>query len=495
MTLRSISFLLAALGSTVAASGLQAKALYVSPTGNDATTWANNSSTSPWKTITKAGQSALAGDTVNIAAGTYIQPLKVLNSGTASARIVFQPWSGNKDVIIKKYTVDIAGKSYITIKNLIVQDVYISNPNGAGDTIGIAVSAPSTGVTITGNTIKNTTGSAIAAWGAGPGSGPGGRTATYDYKGVRNLLVEANIIQDAVVNGWNEAITIAYGVDNFFVRNNFLTRSASINNSNGGEAIDIKEGASNGFIYGNLITQYNGNMIYLDAGGHDGDYAPSNPPKLTNIKIYNNYLYKNDFKRFHGIMLVSEGHGTIDGVNIYNNRLRNNGGSGILIYLHPAMQADAVIKNVNITNNSLFDNGQALNDPDPNWSGGIEVSPYDNSTASIGQHLQNISIRNNATYKSAGAVRRGIYIGGLELNLGAGYVVYSNNTDTNPSDNADSAVNPFVNGASGDFTLVAGTFAVDHGAPLGTLGVPTLDAAGVWRPLGNGVDIGAYESY
>lgn len=482
-------------GSALLAPNAQAKMLYVSTTGNDAVTYANNSVTQPWRSVTKAGKSALPGDTVNIGAGNYVQPLKVANSGTSSARIVFKTQSGNRDVTIQRYTVDISGKSYITIKDLIIQNVYKDVPSGP-NTIGIAVSGPSKGVTISGNIIVNTSGSAIAAWGTGdydPTTNTG-RTATYDYKGIQYLIVENNIIFNAVVNGWNEAITIANGVDTFFIRNNTLSRSATINNTSGGEAIDIKEGASNGYISGNKISQYNGNMIYLDAGGREDQpgvltYAASNPPKLKNINVYNNVVSNNTYCICNAIMLAAEGHGSMDGIKIYNNLINNNGGSGVTIYAHPSMKPDSVIANVSIANNSFYNNGWTPNATEENYHGDIDINTE--NSPNVTANFKNIAIRNNAGFKSVGYIQRGISVSAYEL----GYVTVSNNSDTVVNDELNGATNPYVNAAARDFRLNAGSSAIDQGAPVGVAGIPSVDITGAVRPKGQGVDIGAYESF
>ncbi|MDQ6925062.1 MAG: DUF1565 domain-containing protein, partial [Candidatus Eremiobacteraeota bacterium] len=63
------------------------RALYVSPTGDDAGT---GSAAAPFRTIAKAAQTARAGDVVTIANGTYSGSVIVANSGTSAAPIVFQ---------------------------------------------------------------------------------------------------------------------------------------------------------------------------------------------------------------------------------------------------------------------------------------------------------------------------------------------------------------------------------------------------------------------
>lgn len=59
----------------------------------------DGSSEAPFRTLAKAGEAALAGDTVIVRSGTYRETLKSKNSGTASSPIVFRAEEG-ADVVI-----------------------------------------------------------------------------------------------------------------------------------------------------------------------------------------------------------------------------------------------------------------------------------------------------------------------------------------------------------------------------------------------------------
>jgi len=101
-----------ALVLLVAATGASAKDLYVdSANGNDSVSYANNSASSPWRTLGRAvwgstnpsapngNEAARAGDVVRVLGGThtapasnerYVPAFNPANSGTASSPIVFQ---------------------------------------------------------------------------------------------------------------------------------------------------------------------------------------------------------------------------------------------------------------------------------------------------------------------------------------------------------------------------------------------------------------------
>jgi len=73
----------------------------------------------PWKTITKANQTLVQGDTVYIKAGTYTSYIAPNNSGTSSNRITYQNY-GTDVVMISgtNYAVYLNGKSYITVQGI-----------------------------------------------------------------------------------------------------------------------------------------------------------------------------------------------------------------------------------------------------------------------------------------------------------------------------------------------------------------------------------------
>lgn len=73
------------LAILLASTGAWAKSLYVSTTGSDSVTYANNSISQPWATWAKARSGALAGDTVIFRGGTYTVSSAVTGGATGSA--------------------------------------------------------------------------------------------------------------------------------------------------------------------------------------------------------------------------------------------------------------------------------------------------------------------------------------------------------------------------------------------------------------------------
>jgi hypothetical protein len=86
----------------------------------------------PWKTITKANQTLVAGDTLYIKAGTYDSYIAPRNSGSAFDRITYRAF-GSDTVTIQdaSYGILLDGKSYITVQGInfynLDQFMYLQN--------------------------------------------------------------------------------------------------------------------------------------------------------------------------------------------------------------------------------------------------------------------------------------------------------------------------------------------------------------------------------
>jgi len=109
---------------SVICTSIEAKMYYVDtkhPLSND-----NNAGneTLPWKTITKANQTLVAGDTVYIKAGTYNTCISPNNTGTSQKPITYMNF-GTDSVIISDavYGINLIGKSYINIKGITMRNL------------------------------------------------------------------------------------------------------------------------------------------------------------------------------------------------------------------------------------------------------------------------------------------------------------------------------------------------------------------------------------
>ncbi|MGV8083352.1 MAG: DUF1565 domain-containing protein [Coriobacteriia bacterium] len=101
-----------------------ASAYYVSPSGSD-----TNAGTlaSPWRTVQKAANTAKAGDTVYVRAGTYSERVTVSGSGTASAPILLRGYEGERPLVTQGFALT---GSYITVQQFEITPGYQGGSNG-----------------------------------------------------------------------------------------------------------------------------------------------------------------------------------------------------------------------------------------------------------------------------------------------------------------------------------------------------------------------------
>lgn len=248
---------------------------YVATTGSD-----NNpgSSAQPFRTINKAAQVARAGDVVTIRGGSYSETVRVANSGTSSAPIVFQAETRGSVVLTGgNYRFQPAGytnvyttgaQQYVTVRGLIFRQYSpISNPNiHAVEAVGgwviedclfdaagyTAIQVMGPNVTVTRTTIQNTYLLAIAAY-----------------------------INDGVSTSPQDPRYLA--VDNLRITDVILTRNATapLSTSSNGPGYSNKLIQTRGLVVDNIESYQNrGPGLWLDA-------------KHSNYVIRNSYFHDN----------------------------------------------------------------------------------------------------------------------------------------------------------------------------------------------------------
>ncbi|HID38066.1 MAG TPA: T9SS type A sorting domain-containing protein [Calditrichaeota bacterium] len=415
-------------------TALLATTYYVSPDGSDSNP---GTEASPWKTIQKAANTAVAGDVVYIKAGIYDESVVIANSGTADNYITFSAHpgdelqakisSGSSDIFDDKH-IKIIGKSYIKISG-----IHIENAKH-----GIRIEGPSEGVVLENNYTYNTGSSGISVWGVPWQSDPG------NYDNIKDIVIKNNVIEKACNGGSNECITLANGVKGFEITYNTVKNGGDA--TNGGEGIDIKEGCSNGTIAYNEIYNLNRRAIYLD-GGTNSEATPFGKPVVENIEIYNNHCYNQT--KGQGLAIMTEGPGDVRYIKIYNNIFHDNASDGIMYYKHP--DGSGVIHDITAINNTIYNNGR----------NGI-LSNFSTS--------YNMITRNNICYQNA---NKDIYL----------------QSGSNTADHNLEGTDPlFVDAANGDYHLQSGSPAIDAGT---NTDAPALDYDGNVRD--GSTDIGAFE--
>src|SRR5665811_131627 len=276
-------------------------AFYVAKDGNDANP---GTEALPWRTIQKAANTLVEGQTVYVKQGTYNEQIKPRNSGSPERYITFSAYPGHivtidgkgLNVPIYQGLFYMEGLSYIKISGF-----KIVNSSFGGIVAEIKWTTPvtpSTNLIIEKNYINNIASSAIFVWQG------------------KNVLIDGNEITKAqTMEGLdqqlNEPISLVE-VDGFEIKNN------KIYDNMFGESIDVKEGTSNGKIHHNEISKQSSAGIYVDAQGkaaHD-------------IEIFSNKIYDGKATG-RGIAIAAENGGSLKNVKVYNNLVYNNAATGI----------------------------------------------------------------------------------------------------------------------------------------------------------------------
>ncbi len=450
---------------------ISSQVYYVAMNGSD-----NNPGTEeqPWRTITKAANTLVAGDTVYVKQGTYNERVIPQNSGTPGKYITYAAYSGNNVTIdgtgisIPEWNglVEIRGKNYIKISGFRIMTsgwVGVFVPKGPS---GEAYSnyGGSSYITIEKNYIYNTYSSAVL----------------MQYG--NNYIVDSNEIvlgNNALSNARvEEIISIQNNVDTFEVKNNHIYNSGQP--QYGGEGIDAKWNVSNGKIYNNHIHDTKSNGIYVDSwvgSWYWGDNSQIGHGYARDIDVFNNIIHDTGGS---GIAVSTETGGNVDRINIYNNIAYNNKRNGIMV---PAYADESspigFIKNIKIINNLAYNN----------WEGGIAIGYWKT-------FVNNVTVRNNIfsqnqqyqiMLKSASDIQNII----VDNNLIDGYRNFTEgNYHEIKGSNYIEEDPQFVNPTSADFHLRSTSPAIDNGSPNGA---PNTDFDGNSRPNAAGYDIGAFE--
>ncbi len=436
-----IAFALLVVGTPLAAG-----VYHVAPTGTAA---GAGTQSAPWS-LARAGQAAMAGDTVIVHAGVYREPLVVRNSGTASAPIIFSAASGEAMPVLDGTGLNgapsgswsqnltgmilVQGQRWVQVRGLRVQN----SPWAGIQAFG------SSEILIEGCSTYNTRYSGVSVMGA---SG----ALVQGIKVIRNRIEQANTsaAQGIFVN---EGLTVS-DADGFEVAHNLVDGSLA-------EALDVKGASRNGSIHHNE-TRASKMGLYVDAWDKES-YA---------IDVHSNRVHGNG----SGLVLSAETGGSLKRIRVYNNLVYNNAqGPGLIVSDYVAGYSHAM-DSIEIYHNTIVGNGKAW------WGGGIAL---------LNPEARNVSVRNNIV---AGNVDAPIAV----VKAGPGLVIDNNLLWGEAKLNAVSGTNAlladprFINAAAGDFRLQAGSPAIDRA--WGAF-VPPFDFAGVARPQGPAPDLGAHEA-
>ncbi|MDH7487775.1 MAG: right-handed parallel beta-helix repeat-containing protein [Anaerolineae bacterium] len=416
---------------------------YVAPNGNDANP---GTLARPWRTIQHAAATLTAGDTVYIRAGTYSERVVPLRSGSAGQVITYAAYPGETATIdgtgvaVPEWEglFHIVNKAYLRVSGLRVLNAG-SNPHNPG----ILVDGSSY-IVIENNFVSHTNDSGIGVWGSD------------------HVVVTRNEVEQACLGGFNESISVG-GTDVFEVSYNRVHDGPK-------EGIDLKDGSSNGKVFGNEVYSTQAVGLYVDAWDKH----------TYNIEVYQNVVH--DIAAM-GFAIASEMGGLLENVRLYNNIAYHNRHVGIWLSGCCPESPTHPVRGIAIINNTLHNNGWQ------DWGGGIGIE---------NTQVQTVTIRNNIcsqnTYSQMAADPDVLPELTVDHNLTDG--------DRDPEFEFSGAddligVSPsFVNPSTADYHLQPGSPAIDHGSAVAA---PDADFAGHSRPQDGdgdgaaGYDIGAYE--
>lgn len=393
----------------------------------------------PFCTIAKAAKVAVAGQTVLVASGTYTDEVFPWHSGVSGSPIVFRPATGASVTISgAKHGFTISNQSWITVSGFTIQ---------ASTSNGIYV-FNATGVTLSGNTVR-TSGQRVS-----------GATAYGMYlNSMTGSVVSGNLVTNNSASGifltngstgnqvtGNESSWNAYG----YVRNAVgIDLRAPGNVVSGNRVHDNEDSGIQSYPGGDRNTIVD-NVSYHNMGFTTAALSNCSPPPTGNTAG-----------------CITGDHGIDDfgvtGSSVVGNTVYNNVAAGINL----EGVASGTDTGFTIADNVAVDN--AIGCPDgvggtvkcPRTRGNIRVDATSQTGTSVDSDLVNLTtagtmmVWGSTSYTSMAAFRTA---SGKELRG-----IQADPRLTNP--------------AGGDFTLRAGSAAIDS-ADSGAPGEPATDAAG-----------------
>src|SRR6266542_2087038 len=465
----------ALVGLNVRGAAAAAAVLYVDRNNPSCSDTGPGTSTQPFCTIKPAASQATAGQTVQVASGTYPELVTVSNSGAPGSPIVFSAAPGASVTVSGQANgFKLAGKSYVTIQGFTVANT---------SSYGFYVCSSSSNVIVSGNTVSNIASNGIYVTTLSSNVTVSGNTVS----GVNGVGIYVNTLSNVTVSGNTISNTSNYGLHVDTSSN--VTVSGNDVSFAGQRAVDlIKYGikltdTTNSLVSGNVSHDNSNDGIFLDATttgvrvtgneafGNARGYSRAAPG--IDVRGYNNTVDRNishdnedsGFQFYTGshdnlvVDNLSYGNGDhgIDDLGSTNQRIISN-----TVYDNVAagINVEGSSTGATIENNIAVDNG--INSP--RTSGNIRVDSTSTTGTTVNYNLVFLSVPDvmyqwgSDKYDSLQAFRAAT---GME----------AHGDQDDPS---------WVSAASGDFHLLAGSPAIDS-ADSAVSGETSTDLEGLPR--------------
>ncbi|WP_138753880.1 right-handed parallel beta-helix repeat-containing protein [Paenibacillus sinopodophylli] len=324
---------------------------YVATTGSDSSLGTKEA---PWKTIQKAANTVLAGDTVYVRGGIYKEFVTITAKGSKEGGfITFQAHPGEKPIIDASGMTPASGKNalihIVNASYIIIDGFELRNLTTTSSSItpaGIRAREGSQNIYILNNNVHDIANKSSS------GNAHGIHFYGSSSVEMSNIKISGNEVHH-LITGYSESVTLSGNINGFSVDNNTIHDNNNI-------GIDIAgfygacsglctDQARNGTVSDNVVYNIDSstNPAYKGVHAAGGIYVDGG----TGVVIERNLVFNNDF----GIELASENQGKLTNkIIVRNNYVHHNYGAGIIMGGSSSSNGGAS-DNI-ISNNTLIEN-------------------------------------------------------------------------------------------------------------------------------------------
>src|SRR6266704_3642643 len=351
----------ALVGLNVRVAAAAATVLYVDQNNPSCSDTGSGTSTQPFCTIKPAASQATAGQTVQVASGTYPELVTVSNSGAPGSPIVFTAAPGASVTVSGQANgFKLAAKSYITIQGFTVANT---------SSYGFYISSSSSNVTISGNTVSNIASNGIYVTTLSSNVTVSGNTVS----GINGVGIYVNTLSNVTVSGNTVSNTTSYGIYNRSSSN--VTISGNTVSGTQSHAIYVSPSSSNVTVNNNQVSGITGYGFWANSSSGvtvSGNTISNTSNYGLHVDTSSNVTVSGNDVSVAGqraVDLIKYGIKLTDPTNslVSGNVSHDNSNDGIFL--------DATTTGVRVTGNEAFGNARGYARAAP----GIDVRGYNNT--------------------------------------------------------------------------------------------------------------------